>query len=80
MPVTTEDRRFAEGCIWSWTRPSIARVCEAFAPRPPVRYGDPQPFSEVSQRLDQVRARLEKLRTDLRTEAAQMTGLGIRLH
>ena len=37
------------------------------APRPrPVRYGDPPPYSEASRRLDEIRARLEKLRVDLR--------------
>lgn len=36
-------------------------------PRPPVRYGDEPPdFSEISQRLDETRQRLEKLRADLR--------------
>ena len=36
-------------------------------PRAPVRHGDEPPdFSEISQRLDETRQRLEKLRADLR--------------
>jgi len=46
-----------------------AHVHRAAPPRPPVRYGDaldPPDFSAISERLDEARARLEKLRSDLR--------------
>jgi hypothetical protein len=41
-------------------------------PKPtPVRYGDAQPFAEVSARLDEARTKLEKLRADLREHKRQ---------